>query len=132
MFPVLEREKILSLVNQYRNDQENPKPPLKESEFSCQMAKKKLSELWEEKEQGLEVGGSNKFLPIENNQGYYAFNYIKNVANENQVLFWWNQSLEQNDILITTNYQGVEIEYGCVATFYQPNSSLAVMVISSK
>ncbi len=131
LFPVLNEDKIFNLVNEYRFSQQE-KQPLTKSEFSCQIAKEKLYQLSETKTPGVEIGGSGQFLEAENEQrGFYAFNYIKNVANENQVLFWWQQSLDQNDILVTTNHQGEEITKGCVETIYHPDYSLTVIVVSS-
>jgi hypothetical protein len=131
LFPVLSEDKILNLVNEYRFSQKE-KQPLTESEFTCQMAEEKLNQLSKSKTYSFDIGGSDQFLEIENNQDeFYAFNYIKNVANENQVLFWWQHSLDQNDIIVTTNYEGKEITKGCVKTIYQPNFSLTVIVVSS-
>ncbi len=93
------------------------------------MAAEKIRELETKKMTGLETGGENF---KENDGSLYAYNYIKNVGREKQVLFWWQQNLDLNKILQITNFEGTEITKGCVRTRYGSDYSIAVFVASEK
>jgi hypothetical protein len=125
--PVLNEEKILNLINQYR--QEYKKPAFTPSDFSCQIAEEKLRSLRDEKMTGLTAGGEGFKTK---NDNLYAFNYIKNVGREKQVLFWWQQNLDLNKILQITNVAGTEITHGCVRTTFGANYSIAVFAAAEK
>ncbi len=125
--PILRQEEIFNLINEYRD--EYKKVPYLESDFSCETAEQKLKELSRNKKTGLEIGGAGFH---QENSTLYAYNYIKNVGYEEQVLFWWQQNLDLNEILQITNYQGTEITNGCVRTDYGPDYSIAVFVASAE
>lgn len=125
--PILNEEEILTLINKYRH--EYKKVPFYESAFSCQTATEKLRELRDKKMTGLETGGED----FKNENGkLYAYNYIKNVGREEQVLFWWQQNLDLNKILQITNFEGTEITKGCVRSTYGSDYSIAVFVASDQ
>lgn len=125
--PILKEREILNLINEYR--EEYKKVPFYESDFSCQTATEKLRELRDKKMTGLKIGGKD----FKNKNGnLYAYNYIKNVGREQQVLFWWQQDLDLNKILQITNFEGTEITKGCVRTLYGSDYSIAVFVASDQ
>ena len=92
------------------------------------MALEKLEQIGTSQTGGINVGGE---VFKEEDQALYAYNFIKNVGREEQVLYWWQQNLDLNSILQVTNVSGREITKACVRADYGKDYSTVVLVVSS-